>query len=466
MTKDNIKEIWQRYYETVPAQLQKVKNVKRVATAFNTNIDAVVKISGEKLSELAKNVGLTLANMHEGDNKISDGKDAVRGIVKCFTLGTGEEWLCNSVPAFDWLRDNVGYDRLQMGGQGGIVANAMAVLGVQNVYVHTASHPKLQAEQFLNFDSLLTTDDDGNLHKACEINRRFDIPLIHWIIEFDGGNKLKIEDKEFTCPKSNRFIATYDPDNMILKKNDEFLQSLDRTGFDYMILSGYHNLVDSNSGVERVKETISLIQKWKADNPHSFVHLELASTQDIKVRKAIIEYIAPLADSVGLNDKEAMDVLEAVDCELYEKMKNTSLNAPQLFEILLKIKEKCQTPRIQLHFLGMYLTLQDKGFRITPQQNKQGMMLAATVAATKAGTGSINDEKVLLWAHGREVADRGLAELENLSLYLGCPELYESGICRVGEYEVIGVPTILVDKPITLVGMGDTISSVSLIGAL
>jgi len=194
--------------------------------------------------------------------------------------------------------------------------------------------------------------------------------------------------------------------------------------------------------------------------------LELASTQDVKVRKAIIEYIAPLVDSVGLNDKEAMDVLETVDYELYEKMKNTSLNAPQLFEILLKIKEKCHTPRIQLHFLGMYLTLQDKGFRITPMQNKQGMMLAATVAATKAGTGSINDEKVLLWAHGREVADRGLAELENLSVYLKCPELYEKGICNVAEYEVIAVPTILVEKPLTLVGMGDTISSVSLIGAL
>lgn len=466
MTEVSMKEIWQRYYETVPAQLQKVKSIQRVATAFNTNIDAVVKISGEKLSELVESVGLTLENMHKGDNKISDGKDAVRGVVKCFISGTGEEWLCNSVPAFDWLRDNIGYNRLQMGGQGGIVANAMAVLGVQNVYVHTASHPKLQAEQFLDFDNLLTTDDNGNLCKACEINRRFDIPLIHWIIEFDDGDKLKIEDKEFICPKSNRFIATYDPDNMVLKKNEEFLQSLDRTGFDYMILSGYHNLVDSNSGVERVKETIPLIQKWKADNPHSFVHLELASTQDIKVRKAIIEYIAPLADSVGLNDKEAMDVLEAVDYELYEKMKNTSLNAPQLFEILLKIKEKCHTPRIQLHFLGMYLTLQDKGFRITPMQNKQGMMLAATVAATKAGTGSINDEKVLLWAHGREVADRGLAELENLSVYLKCPELYEKGICNVAEYEVIAVPTILVEKPLTLVGMGDTISSVSLIGAL
>ena len=114
----------------------------------------------------------------------------------------------------------------------------------------------------------------------------------------------------------------------------------------------------------------------------------------------------------------------------------------------------------------MYLTLQDKDFRITPSQNKQGMMLAATIAATKAGTGNIDNDKVLLWAHGREVADVGLAELKKLSVYLECPELYENGICNVEKYEVIAVPTILVEKPLTLVGMGDTISSISLVGAL
>ena len=460
-----LKEKWNHFYGEVPSQLKKVENVKRVATAFNTNIDAVVKISGEKIAKLAELCNISANNL-QGATQITGGQDAVRGIIKCFTQGIAEEWLCEGIDAFKWLQNNIGYDRLQMGGQGGIVANAMAVLKVQNVYVHTAAHPKSQAEQFLDLDNLLASDEKGNIGKAREVNRSNDVPLIHWIIEFDAGDKLKLGNEEFVCPKSNRFIATYDPANMILKKDEGFLQNLDKTGFDYMILSGYHNLTSANGGIERVKETIPLIKKWRANNPNAVIHLELASTQDIEVRKAIVEYIAPLADSVGLNEREALDVLEIIDKSEFEKVKNMKLDSQILFEVLNKIKNKCHSPRIQLHFFGMYLTLQDKGFKITKEQNKRGMLLAATIAATKAGTGHINEYENLLWAQGKDVSDIGIDELKKLAVYLHTPELSTSGICDWNGFEVIAVPTILIKKPLTLVGMGDTISSISLVGAL
>ena len=61
------------------------------------------------------------------------------------------------------------------------------------------------------------------------------------------------------------------------------------------------------------------------------------------------------------------------------------------------------------------MTLQDKGFKITPEANLRGMMLAATVAARKAGTGNINKKENLLWAHGEQVSDVGLKELSDLA---------------------------------------------------
>ena len=60
-----------------------------------------------------------------------------------------------------------------------------------------------------------------------------------------------------------------------------------------------------------------------------------------------------------------------------------------LFRALVRVKEVLKTPRIQLHFFGLYLTVQNKSFRITPVQNRSGMILAATVAAGKAGTGDV-----------------------------------------------------------------------------
>lgn len=456
---------WNHFYDVVPSQLQKVKQAGRVATAFNTNIDAVVKVSGAKLSELAASTGLNDTNFTDGDTQIKTHQDVVRGALKCFTQGIAEEWLCDDYETFEWLQMNLGYDHLQMGGQGGIVANAMAVLGVDKVYAHTASHTKLQAMQFINADNLLAADSNGKLCKAYDIDREEDTPLIHWIIEFDSGDKVTLGDKEFICPKSNRFIATYDPANMVLLKNDGFLKCLDENGFDYMILSGYHNLTTANNGIERVKETVELIKKWKHLNPQALIHLELASTQDLEVRAAIIEHIAPLVDSIGLNEREALDALQVINAPDYAKFSQEKLSAPLLFEILRQIKETCHTPRIQLHFYGMYLTLQDKKFRLTPEQNKKGMMLAAVIAASKAATGKIDDYNQLLWARGEKVSDKGLEELESLARNLDCPQLKENGICECYGYDIIAIPTILVPKPLTLVGMGDTISSISLISS-
>ena len=465
MSISQLQNCWRQKYSCVSSQLEKVKEIRSVATAFNTNIDAVLKISGKRLSELLKATNLTAEEFDSPRTLLETPQDVVHGIAKCFSRGIAEEWITDDKSVYEWMSQNLGYDRLQMGGQGGIVANALAVLGVQNVFVHTNSHPKLQAQQFLPLNNLFGIDENGKVCRAADIDRAAETPLIHWIIEFDIGDSFTAWGKEFTCPKSNRFIATYDPANIDLVINPDFVKHLSQNGYDYLVLSGYHNLTSKRNGVELVNNSIALIKDWKKHNPQGIIHLELASTQDKKVRAAIIEKIAPLADSLGLNEREALDALEVVNPQKYQELAHEDLTSPRLFEIVRLIKEKTQAPRIQLHMFGLYLTLQDKDFRLSAEQNLRGMMLASTVAATKAGTGKIEDHAQLLWAHGKEVSEISLNNLQELSEYLQKPELIESGICQYENYDVIAVPTIIIEKPLTLVGMGDTISSVSLIGA-
>ncbi len=460
-----LQEIWQRAYQIVPEQLRLMSSVQRTVTAFNTNIDAVVKISGERLAQLAHDVGLTATDLQNTETKLNTPKDVVRGIIKCFTSGIAEEWLCEDKSVYEWMRDNLGYDRLQMGGQAGIVANVLAVAGVQKVLTHTNSHPRLQAEQFVDADNLFAVEADGTARKACQINQTNDEPLIHQIIEFDAGDAFVYGEKTHICPKSNRFIATYDTANIELKINDGFIKYLNQDGFDYMILSGFHALTAERGGCQKIDEVLPLIYHWKQQNPHGVIHLELASTQDKIVRAAIINKLAPAVHSVGLNEREALDALEVAEPEMFAALEGATLPVPVLFDILLKLKEKLKTPRLQLHFFGMYLTVQNKNFTITPEANKRGMMLAATVAASKAGTGNIENRENLLWAHGMKIGAVAEDNMHRLSQYLAVPELERNGITSYDDMDLIAVPTILVDKPKTLVGMGDTISSVSLVGA-
>lgn len=464
MTYSENQKIWNEKFKSVPETLKKMQEVQTAATAFNANIDAVVKISGARLAELAKMSGLNLKSLQEiSQAKLIFGSDVVKGIFKCFTRGIAEEWLTEDKIVYDWMVQHLGYDRLQMGGQGGIVANVLAVAGVQKVYAHANSLPKLQADQFLKQDNLLSFDENGAEKPAYQIDRKLDIPLIHWIIEFDKGDKIEIDGETFVCPKSNRFIATYDPLNLHLVMDDSFVQAAGRQKMDYVILSGFHALTEHNDGVRLQEGAVPIILSWKEKG--DIVHLEIASTQDIAVRKSIIQSIAPKVDSIGINEREAIDILEVSGCEKLAEKCNEDTSGVNMFDALLTIKKLIKAPRVQLHMFGLYMTLQDKGFKVTPEANLRGMMLAATVAAGKAGTGNINKAENLLWAQGQSVSEIGLNALEEVASHIHRPELVTQGIAEIDGFDLIAIPTIIVEKPLTLVGMGDTISSLSLVGS-
>ena len=476
MSSIELKTKWLENYKTVPAQLQKMGEIKGLISAFNANVDAVIKVNGKGIQNLiAENNLNTDLILGEGENDIRCNEDAIRGFLNCFKNGIAEEWLIEDVDVFEWLNKNVGYDKMQMGGQGGIVANVMAVCGVNSVYVHCASAPKDQSKLFLDLPNLLTNDENGEIKQASKVNRSSDLALIHWIIEFDKGDSISLNGKTYVCPKANRFIATYDPLNFKLHIDENFANRMSQNDInpEYIILSGYQmlheSLRDGTKGTDRIDFSKAMIAKWRESCPDSLLHLEVASTQNKVIRKYLIDNLVDCVDSLGFNERELIDILEVIgEDELALKCEENT-NSSNLFEGMLKIREYTNCSRMQLHMFGLYLTLQEKGFKVSPLQNRNGMQLAATVAAAKAGTGAIDNKDVLLWAKDHEVSEVGLNELSNLSEFVtklfGNHQLMETGIFTNEELEIIAVPTILIDKPVTLVGMGDTISSVSLVGA-
>jgi ADP-dependent phosphofructokinase/glucokinase len=478
----DLKAVWKQHYAETPRQLERVKGVQGVASVFNANIDAVLKVQPQMLLDW---MGAIQADewqvLNTGAKRIDAPVDVLRGFVECFSKGIAQEWLVSSAETFQWMRDALGYDKLQMGGQGGIIANVMAVAGAKNVYVHCASLPGQQASLFLGEPHLKSTDASGKLHAASAIDRGSDLPLIHWILEFDKGAELKIGGLTLTCPKSNRFIATYDPLNFVLAVDPGFDAAMRKAEnpLDVILLSGYQMLSEplpgkpTGSGLARITESWAQVSAWKASHPNAVVHFEFASTQDLKIRQALAEQLAPHSDSVGCNEQELIGILEVIG-EGTLAREAAGMDAVSLFKGLVKVFEKLKLKRIQLHMFGLYVTLLDKasasrGPAFQAQANRDGMAFAATLAAAKAGTGTLEQADKLLWAHGREVAEHSLKELTALAAHLksahGIDKLEETGLGSAAGFEVVAVPTILIEKPVTLVGMGDTISSLSLVGA-
>lgn len=464
MNNDKLKELWLEKFKVVDEQIKKTANIQTVATAFNTNIDAIIKIKGSDIEKLIKENNISL---NEIENiKISSFRkesDVILGIIKCFTRGIAEEWVTEDISIYNWLDNNLGYDRLQMGGQAGIIANVLALLGIKKVVCHTNSHPLLQAKQFLDLDNLFAVNKDGLLLKANSLQNNNDIPLIHWIIEFDKNDTFCVNGNTFSCPKSNRFIATYDPLNMKLALNNGFVSFINNNNVDYLLLSGFHALLEKNDGLNLISKTVDVIRLWKEKNPKMIIHLEIASTQDKVIRKSIIDSIAPLAHSVGLNERETIDLLQITNQDDLANRIEQQTNSCNLFEAIMFLKKKLGVQRIQLHMFGLYLTIQDKDFIYSPEQNLKGMMTASIVSSSKAFNGELIKPSDLTKTIGESVSNQGLRELEDLSLFLNKPELLIEGVCELDGMYVSAIPTILIDKPKTLVGMGDTISSISLL---
>ncbi len=474
-THADMKSNWRNLYGNAHVRLAAVPRAGGLISAFNSNVDAVIKIRGSHVKKYFQELGLKKEKLLvPGKPFIETPEDLFRGFLRCFRAGIAEEWLIHNIETFRWMENKIGYDKLQMGGQGGIIANTAAVCGVNPVYVHCASLPQTQAELFLDLDNLLAFDSQGSPAKACSIRRSEDA-LIHWILEFDAADKVVWENEEWVCPKSNRFIASYDPLNIKLHIDRGFQEGISKIqdNLGFILLSGYqmltHPLPDGASGKERIDESVKTVKKWKEQFPQSILHFEFASTQDRGIRKHIVESLVPIVDSIGFNERELIDVLNVIGEESLANQCDQKTNSVNLFQGLHKIFKATNCTRIQLHMFGLYITISKKNAPINPQDNREGMMMAATIAAAKAGTGTIYQKENLLWAHGKEVSDLAIRELQNLAEYIGekhgANELLETGYWEEKDFDLVAVPTIIVDQPVTLVGMGDTISSLSLIGA-
>lgn len=120
MTDAELKRVWLDNYRAVPTALQDIKKVEAVATAFNTNIDGgVLKISGKRIAELARKLRMSWEELHQiKRTKISKPADVIKGLLKCFEKGIAEEWITEDIRVYNWMMEEIGYERLQMGGQG------------------------------------------------------------------------------------------------------------------------------------------------------------------------------------------------------------------------------------------------------------------------------------------------------------------------------------------------------------
>ncbi len=460
------------YQQELPQALAAIDEVKGVVLGFHSTIDGFKRVKAEEVERILRG-NPTLARKVEGKLdefplEINTPADIMRGLLYSLKRGKAFQLMIRREETFRWTMDNFGYDQLRMGGTSGNMTNSLTPLGFPLIVAYANPLTLQQAELFVESNRLFMIceeEDKFVLKPPREAYQGEGIHAIHWIFEYPAGLKISWDDKSLETPRANRFIAAWNPINNKLKITDTFqrglLSMIDK--FSYMLVAGYHLLSekypDGTTYLDYLLPTVDYLKKLKGANPDLKMHFEFASIASPRIRSAVIEYVLSVVDSSGLNEVEIVSALRDIGEDEIATEVEKEENSASYLEGMEALLSCTNLKRLQLHNLGYYITLIRKDFS-SPERTRRGMILAASLAASRTLTGVIGGRDEIKKGLSVPFSEVGLAQMRKLKEALSLEdEFYNTGIAEYKDYNLIYIPTKVVEKPLFTVGLGDTISS-------
>lgn len=469
-----------------------------ILCGYNVNIDSVYRISGAEISELLSAFERTeiLEKIETPPGKIHSESDFAAGLAYCMKNGCGAEWLVFEQSVFEFLKNRYFEKSLvRMGGNAGIMANALSELGASRVVPNVAVPSKTQLSLFSKKavyfpDVPLQTEEKTEAVPGNNISASFsNQDPIHFVFDFSEGETFSLYGTEIRAPRENRFIATCDHLNFRLFVNPAFENyALQHSGeMDGALISGFHLLLetypDGSTYKEILENSFAQLKAWKAGNEKLKVHLEFGHFASREIANSVFRKFAGISDSLGMNEDELamLHNLHGIPAEGILRME-----AKAAGEAACKLASLHGLGKIFIHTREFVLAVFKPGsgnsnrFGISEEswisgkwedrespallkaaeKNLEAMSFGLMCAGAYAASGKLE---------GREYVEKEASKLQEslfgknqLQLFL---EAFGGETCGHGAfalmegYMVCILPTLLSRSPITTVGLGDTLTA-------
>lgn len=421
----------------------------RVLLAYNTNVDAVKYLNPNDLEERIERAGKdeVFRYSEELPDRIAEVPHLLGGILWSIKRGKAAELFVEDMRVRQYMRD-WGWDELRMGGQVGIMANLLGgVYGIP-VIAHVPQISELQASLFKDGPIYVPKVEDGVL-KFVHPNEfsRDEESLTHYIYEFPRG----FEVFGIKAPRENRFIGSADDYNPNLYIRPEFRENFEEIAekAQLAIISGLQALTRENYArpFEEVERHLEILNERGIP-----VHLEFAFTPDETVRRKLVDILGKFT-SVGLNEVELASVMDVLgEGELAgHLLAHDPVDPLAVVEAMRKLAHTTGIRRIHFHTYGYYITLTS----YIGEHIRDSLLFAALAAAAKAKLGDVRNLEDVGRALDVPVNEKALDAENRLEEEFGLKE----GTARIEEGQLSFVPTKIVARPKSTVGIGDTISS-------
>lgn len=447
----------------------------KILCGYNVNIDSVYRISGAEVAELLKSFERTeiLQKIENPPGKIHSKSDFAAGLAYCMKNGCGAEWLVFEQSVFEFLKKRYFEKSLvRMGGNAGIMANALSQLGASCVIPNIAVPSKTQLSLFSK-----KTICFPDLHNVEGKNSNSQDP-IHFVFDFSEGETFSLYGTEIKVPRENRFIATCDHLNFKLFVNPAFEEYALQHAceIDGVLISGFHllleNYSDGSSYRAILEKSLSQLRQWKAANESLRIHLEFGHFASREIANSVFQDFTAISDSIGMNEDEL-----AMLHHLHGIPKESLLHmeAKAIGNAVFKLAMQQNLKKLLIHTREFVLTVfkpdieqnseMDSSFESSTLQEASRKKLEAlrfgvSCAGAYAASGRLED---------RKFAEKEASKLQESAFGRQQVEIFikafdgealEHGACAFKEgYILCILPTLLSKSPVTTVGLGDTLTA-------
>jgi ADP-dependent phosphofructokinase/glucokinase len=413
-----------------------------VLCAYNANVDAIRRVDAALESALD-------APTDAPEGRLESPGELAAAIAETMRRGSGDERALTDAFAAT-LEATLSADEQRLGGQAGIMADVLSVLGAAPV-LYTYLLSDRQRAQFSRPERIRfpVATADGVAFRPLDEAPTAEKTKLNWIFEFDAGDAFF----GTTATDASRFIAASRPDEFDLHTPvDSRARALgERVGC--AVLSGFHSVkrrYDDGETFETCLDNAAAVLRRVGESAR--VQVELGVTHDPDVRRAVRERIVPEADAVSLDDHE-LNQLRA-DLSLGEPSVETAV--VRRYETLDRVRAALGVPTVSFHAKEYFLATFDDRY-LPPAAVRRGFDFAACVAAAKAEDGLVTGPADLGEATAYERAPAGDRAVETLARHLGVA-VDDGGVETPG---VVAVPNRVVDAPASTVGIGDAVSVTS-----
>lgn len=270
-----------KYFESVPAAIEKCKETgNRLALGYTSDLDAIATCDEATFNMLIDKY-LTEEPSYVEEEAVYTMSDFVRIFTYFAMNGLGGEVDIASEEVVDELKEcfEMTYS---LGGTCAQSTGALAAMGVP-----VLTHFTDQSKEVLATTSFEGTESvkDGEKVALTECASG-ELPLLHVIMQFNRGDVLKINGKEYVIPLSNRLIMQFDQVHKYMPVREDFIKYVEDNAekiYSYSI-SGFNAILDMEIMKERAAQIKDHLVKVKAKNPDVMVYFESAHYISTKIR--------------------------------------------------------------------------------------------------------------------------------------------------------------------------------------